>query len=260
MTLLISAPHLTAKQASVIGTLTHPYFGYLTGKGFGYPTNAFALYVGRSPCVPRIQHSINIQLPILPCMPRSDLLYGWPYSIQLVDRYRKGWMEKVKAARVKVTGLEPELSEVAAAMASCLPGADGLQKKLLALLVENDHQQRMARSADPDAVVVEATLALTRQNVDMLYAGEIAAKCNHLLKDRGERFVYSPAKIGRALRRLSLPTRRLSARGNGLQLDRVTLDRIEQLAMMYAVEDAIPQIATSSGAQLQEIKADQEEV
>lgn len=47
----------------------------------------------------------------------------------------------------------------------------------------------------------------------------------------------SPEKVGHRLRKLGLPSRRLSQAGNGLILDKATIAVIHQLAAVYLEED-----------------------
>ncbi|WP_353062229.1 hypothetical protein RBB77_13060 [Tunturibacter psychrotolerans] len=85
------------------------------------------------------------------------------------------------------------------------------------------------------------TLALKRKwvNRDQLYAREIAVEVNRLIEVRGERSKLSPEKVGHRLRKLGLPTRRLSQAGNGLVMDKETRTRLQMLSAMYVREDQL---------------------
>jgi hypothetical protein len=56
---------------------------------------------------------------------------------------------------------------------------------------------------------------------------------------RGERSKLSPEKVGHRLRKLGLPTRRLSQAGNGLVMDKETMMRLQMLFAMYVGEDQL---------------------
>jgi len=57
------------------------------------------------------------------------------------------------------------------------------------------------------------------------------------LQSRGESLKLSPEKVGHKLRKLGLPTRRLTKTGNGLLLDKATVAEIQRLAAVYVGED-----------------------
>jgi hypothetical protein len=80
-------------------------------------------------------------------------------------------------------------------------------------------------------------LALSKRGAEQLYAREIAVEVNRLVEARGERSKLSPQKGGHRLRRLGLPTRRLSHAGNGLVMDNETMTRLQTLSRMYVGED-----------------------
>ena len=65
---------------------------------------------------------------------------------------------------------------------------------------------------------------------------EIAVEVNRLVEARGEGSKLSPEKVGHRLRRLGLPTRRLSQAGNGLVMDKETMKQLQTLSGMYIGE------------------------
>ena len=87
-----------------------------------------------------------------------------------------------------------------------------------------------------EAVILEATLALSRDGREHAYAREIAAAANRLLEARGETARLSPEKVGTGLKGLGLRTRRLSQTGNGLMFDKATVAQIRELSAVYGVE------------------------
>jgi hypothetical protein len=56
---------------------------------------------------------------------------------------------------------------------------------------------------------------------------------------RGEGYKLSPEKVGHRLRKLGLPTRRLSQAGNGLVMDKEMISRLHTLSRMYVGEDLL---------------------
>jgi hypothetical protein len=114
-----------------------------------------------------------------------------------------------------------------------------LRATLVSILAPRDRQQISERLDTAEALVVEAVLALSRGGAEQLYAREIAVEVNRLVDARGERSKFSPEKVGHRLRKLGLPTLRLSRLGNGLVMDKETLTRLLTLSSMYVGEDQL---------------------
>jgi hypothetical protein len=132
-----------------------------------------------------------------------------------------------------------ETAAIAKALGSCIVDAPDLQEKLVALLKAQDQQHLSQRSDTVDAVIVEAALALSRHGTEHVYAREIAAEVDRLLEARGEGMKLRPEKVGHRLRKLGLPTRRLTQAGNGLVWDKATIASLQQLAAVYVGEDLL---------------------
>jgi len=114
--------------------------------------------------------------------------------------------------------------------------APELRPKLVTLLKTQD-QQRLAEMSDTsEAIVLEATRALSRDGREQAYARKIAVEVNRRLEARGETARLSPEKVGHRLKKLGLRTRPLSQTGNGLTFDKATVARIYELAAMYMVD------------------------
>jgi hypothetical protein len=126
---------------------------------------------------------------------------------------------------------------VAKALGSCIVDSTDLQAALVSILAARDRQRISERLDTAEALIVEAVLALCRGGADKVYAREIAVEVNRLIEVRGERSKLSPEKVGHLLRKLGLPTRRLSQTGNGLVLDKETVRRLQTLSGMYVGED-----------------------
>ena len=81
-------------------------------------------------------------------------------------------------------------------------------------------------SCTTEAVVLEAALALSRDDRKYAYSREIATKANDLLESRGETARLKAEHAGRQLKKLGLPTRR-SQKGNRLIFDKATVAQIK---------------------------------
>ena len=104
-----------------------------------------------------------------------------------------------------------------------------------------DKRRQSELSNTPDAVVLEATRALSRDGRKRAYTHEIAAAANLLFEARGEAARLSPELAGHSLKRLGLPTHELSQTGNGLTFDRATIAQIDQVCAARGMEDAPPE-------------------
>jgi hypothetical protein len=127
-----------------------------------------------------------------------------------------------------------------------------LQEKLVVLLKTQDRQQLTRRSGTTDALVVEAVLALSRQEREHVFTTVIAAEVNRLLELRGEGPKLKPETVGRMLCKLGLRTHRLSYAGNGLTFNKDTVAEIQRLAAMYIEEDLLPEAENLHLAQTSE--------
>jgi len=95
-------------------------------------------------------------------------------------------------------------------------------------------EQRLAdRSSGLEAVTVEAALALFHKGKSQLFVREIADEVNRILKARGETLEDGAEKIGHALKKVALFTRRLGKGGNGLVRDQATLILVHEIRMAY---------------------------
>jgi hypothetical protein len=103
-----------------------------------------------------------------------------------------------------------------------------------------------------EAIVLEATRALSRNGREHAYVREIAVEVNRLLEARGETARLSPEKVGHRLKKLGLRTHPLSQTGNGLTFDKATLARIQQIAAVYMMEDTPVETENLHGSQTTE--------
>ncbi|WP_263367559.1 hypothetical protein [Edaphobacter bradus] len=191
---------------------------------------AKAIYVGQDPTIRRIQHAIYIDVtPALNAAKGIPLEWA-PRNIEHfrghLAKYRESNLARVRRLEFNPTGVSPETTAIAKALGSCLVDSPDLQAALVSILAPRDRQWVSERLDTAEALVVEAVLALSRGGAEQLYAREIAVEVNRLLEVRGERSKLSPEKVGHRLRRLGLPTRRLSQAGNGLLMNKETLTRL----------------------------------
>ncbi len=242
-TLLISEPNLSNRNAALLGNLTNRGFMIVEQRSYLHCHSSKAIYIGEDSKIKRIQHAIYIDVtPTLKAEkgipPAGDGLSVEDLNAQLT-KYRERNLAQVRRLEFIPTGLSPETGAIAKALGSCIVDSTDLQTALVSILAPRDRQQISERLDTAEALIVEAVLALSRGGADKLYAREIALEVNRLIEVRGERSKLSPEKVGHLLRKLGLPTRRLSQTGNGLVLDRETMRRLQTLSEMYVREDLL---------------------
>jgi hypothetical protein len=242
-TLLISEPNLDNRTAALLGILTNRDF-ILVDQGYHrYFACSWAIYIGEDPAIKRIQHSICIDAGARPHARPPDASQLPPGTIETLRNrlleYRKRNLERVRRLGFNPCGLSLEAHSMANALGSCLVDAPQVQTELVALLKPQDQQQIADRSDGDEALVVGAALALSHQDKGEVFVKEIAVEVNRLLVARSETRQLSPEKVGHKLRKVGLPTRRLSQAGNGLTLDQPTRIHIHEVAAAYRREDSI---------------------
>jgi hypothetical protein len=240
-TLLISEPNLSNQNAALLGSLTNRGFVIVEHGSYLYCHSSKAIYIGDNSKNKRIQHAIYIDVT-----PPLNAAKGIPHDgvdLSVKDlrahlaKYCERNLAQVRRLEFTPTGVSPETGAIAKALGSCIVDSAELQAALVSILTSRDRQQISERLDTAEALIVEAVLTLSRGGADKLYAREITVVVNRLIEVRGERSKLSPEKVGHRLRKLGLPTRRLSQTGNGLVLDKETMRRLQTLSGMYVGED-----------------------
>lgn len=240
-TYLISERNLDERTAHLLGNLTDPAYRVADGSSFACYSKSTAVYAGENPEPPKIQNSIHIHIPPASAAPTVS-----PFWLQKtiecvpvhLNQYREKILREIRRWTWVPSGLSPEMATIATELGRCIVDAPELRQKLVILLKTQDNQRLSDMSNTTEAIILEATRALSGKGLEHAYAHEIAAEANRLLGARGEVARLRPENIGHRLKKLGLRTRRLSKIGNGLAFDRSTLTRIQELATLYAMEDS----------------------
>ena len=185
-----------------------------------------AIYAGEIPAIHKIQHSICVHITAtnaaLPAAPQhlQKTIERLPVHL---DQYHEKNLDYVHRWSFVPNGVPSETAAVVKALGSCLVDAPQLCTKLVAVVNTRGHQSRLETSDTTEAIVVKATLALSRDGREHAYVREIAAEANRRLEARGEAAKLSPEKVGHCLKNLGLRTCPLSQSGNGLMFDNVSV-------------------------------------
>jgi hypothetical protein len=116
-----------------------------------------------------------------------------------------------------------------------------LQERVAETLKEQNEQMRVDRTSGIEAMVLQAVLVLAHRDEQQVYARDIAAAANQICIEQGESAKLTAEKVGHALKRLGLYTRRLGSNGRGLILDKATQIRAHQLSQEYDVLPVVPE-------------------
>ncbi len=238
-TILVSEPTLDRRTADLLGNLTDRDFMIVERGSLFSCAQSTAVYAGETPETHKIQNSIHIHITATNSAPPDDPRWLRKMVERIpvhLDQYRDKNLSYVRRWTWVPSGLSSETAAIAAPLGSCVVGAPELRQKLVALLKIEDQQRLSEMSNTTEAVILEATLALSRDGREHAYAHEIATAANHLLEARGETARLNPERVGHRLSGLGLRTRRLSKTGNGLMFDKATVARILELAAVYGVD------------------------
>jgi hypothetical protein len=255
---LVSEPNLDKRTAALLSNLTDRNFMVVERGSLISCAKSTAIFAGEDPETYKIENSIDIHLPLTSAEPTAaprrlgEMMKHLPVHL---SQYRDKNLHHVRHSTWVPLGLSPEMGTIAAEFGRCIVGAPELRQKLVGLLKTQDQQRQSEMSITTPAVVLEATLALSRDGREHAYCREIAAKANNLFEARGETVWLRAEHVGHQLKNLGLPTHRLSQGGNGPRFDKATIAQIHELAAIYMVdvmEDAPAQTENLHGSQTTE--------
>lgn len=237
-TFLIYEPNLSKSMASFLACSTRR--GFYEYKD-GYYFDCFGpkvIYLGENmPVKSMLAHTVHVNASPSPGVASK---YAEPLSEDVTVRfqnqllkYRIEHLTSVHQSEFIVTGLTAESNAIATAFGRCVVDAPDLQSELVELLTPCSDEQ-IAERVDPHrALAVDAALHLFHQGKNQILVGEIAGEVDRTLAARGERLTYSPEKIGHALKKAGLFSKRLGAAGNGFVLDHAMQVKLHEVAKAY---------------------------
>ena len=138
-----------------------------------------AIYAGEIATAYKIQHSIHIHITATNAAQPACPEWLWRTTERVpvhLDQYRDKNFGHVKQRAIFPSSVCSETAATAAALARCIVDAPTLQDRVIALLNAQDERRHFEMSDTREAVVVEATLALSRDGREHAYVREIAAR------------------------------------------------------------------------------------
>jgi hypothetical protein len=111
-----------------------------------------------------------------------------------------------------------------------------LRERILPLLSVQDEEIRADRALTIHAVVLEALISFIHEGkCSKLRTTSIAGRASAIYKGRGSDQQPSAESVGRAIKRLGIPSGKLDRAGNGVELSIATCRRIHKLAQSHGV-------------------------
>jgi hypothetical protein len=142
----------------------------------------------------------------------------------------------VRSTNFDASQFTPPIRDLARTLNAAVIGDSEIQKRILPILSVQDEEFRANRARAKDAVVVEACLGFTHQSGwTKIRTDSIAEKACAIYKGRGSDECPSAESVGRALKRLTIPSGRINRAGNGIELTVSTCRLIHQLATAHGV-------------------------
>jgi hypothetical protein len=240
-TALICEPHLNSRDAALLGNLTTSGFLLPVEGGADDYSMSRAIYTGENPMGHKLHNSIHIHISTsgmnAPAPVRPEWLTKTTERLPVhLEQYRNKYLAHVTARTYVPSGMSSEAAAVAGPLMRCLVDAEELREEVKTLLRAEDQWHLAEKSVTTEAVVLEATLALSQDGREQAYAREIAAEVNRLFEARNDPARLIPANVGHQLKKLGLRTRRLSHTGNGLTFNKATVAEIQRLSAVYGME------------------------
>ena len=235
-TLLVYEPQLTARMASRLATSTSP--GYLVPVRGGLQD----LYCPKAIYLGEQQEkyvlgatSLSINLP-----PATDTVVvkqrfsRRSSTLDIQDRLLSYRMNHYYLVRDSEFTLPTEFMPSTAAIAQVLAAVvyhDDLKQAVVPLLSSLDDQLCEARRTSLESVLLEAVLSFCHEEQKQsVLAREIAERMNGIYQNMGEHLRVNEEKVGHALKRVGLFTRRLGNKGRGLELAKDVQLQVHELA------------------------------
>lgn len=244
-TLLIYETRLTAGTVSLLHSSRAP--GYFV-PGRGRVQDLYcpkAIYVGEEADEQDLGASaVYVSLPpsragtLKSFLPRKIVS---DYQNRLLA-YRVRNYYKVRDSEFELpTHFAPSIAATVQVLAAVIVDDDDLKQGVVPLLSSADAQLREARRNSLESFVIEAALSFCHEpDRQQVFVREIAQRVNHVYKNMGERLQVSDEKVGHALKRLGLFTRRLGNKGRGLELANDIRLLIHELARLHQGEALLP--------------------
>jgi hypothetical protein len=142
----------------------------------------------------------------------------------------------VQIPKFDVSHFTLPVQDLARALGAAVVGDEDLSRQILPLLADKDEEVRAESAREFGSIVVEAILFFIHQGGwSKVRTESVAQKVSAIYKARGSDKDASPESVGRAIKRLGIPSGRINKAGNGVELTVRVSQLVHQLAVSYGV-------------------------
>ena len=252
-TLLLDAPDLQPELQTILQSSTYRSARIVSSHGL------FEFYGPKIVCSHRLPHSTELGtealkatlIPIAGQLPILDKKMEEEIAEEFQARFLGHFLRNAgnaQSTNFDTSQFTSPIQDIARTVSAAVRGNGDVQKRILPLLGVQDEEIRADRARAGDAVVVEASLSFIHQGGwTTVRSGSIAERVGAIYRGRGCDQRPSAESVGRALKRLGIPSGRIGSAGNGIELTVLTCQLIHTLAVSYGVR-AMPG-AVRSGCQ-----------
>jgi hypothetical protein len=240
-TLLLDEPDLRPRMQTILRSSIHRGARIVSGRGL------LEFYGPKIIISHELPHGTALEtdtlraalIPIAGHLPpldkKAEEEIAGEFQARLVGHFLRN-AGRVRSANFDASHFTLPVQDLARTLGAAVIGDNELQKRILTLLSVQDEEVRADRARAGDAVVVEASLSFIHQGGwTKVRTDSIAEQVSAIYKGRGSDQCPSAESVGRALKRLAIPSGRLNRAGNGIELTVPTCQLIHKLALSYGV-------------------------
>ena len=240
-TLLLDEPDLRPEMQAILQSSA--YRGARTVSSHGL----FEFYGSKIVCSHHLPHSTALGtdalkatlLPIAGQLPTLDKKMEEEIAEEFQARFLGHFIRNAgdaQNANFDASQFTSPIQDIARTVSAAVMGNGDVQKRILPMLGVQDEEIRADRARAGDVVVVEASLSFIHQGGwTTVRSGSIAERVSAIYKGRGCDQRPSAEAVGRALKRVGIPSGRIGSAGNGIELTVPICQLIHTLAVSYGV-------------------------
>jgi hypothetical protein len=240
-TLLLDNPNLNLEMRTVLQAGTHRD-RYASSSGGLHELFGPKIICTPIPSPARALDAIGLEVALMPVSGQLPILdansreaIAEEFQARLVG-YSLRNSANVQTPDFDVSDLAQPVQAVARSFGAAVVGDNELQVKILPLFRMQDEDIRADRASSLEAVVLETGLYFIHKGgARSVRSDDLAKKVCGIYTGRGSDRKVSPESVGRMIRRLGIPSGRISNAGNGIELTQPTCRLIHQLAESYGV-------------------------
>ena len=240
-TLLLEEPDLRPEMQMILQSSTHRGTGIISSRGL------LEFYGPKIICARKLAHGAALEtdalrvalIPVAGLLPPLDKRAEEQIAEEFQARFLGYFLRNcnnVQNPNFDVSQFSLPVRDLARALGASIVGDHEVQKRILPLLNVQDEEIRADLARTSDAVVLEAALSFIHKGGQpKVRSASIAEKAAAIYKGRGSDQQPPPESVGKAIRRLGIPSGPIDRAGNGIELNVDTCRLIHKLALSHGV-------------------------